>query len=63
MDLGLSCAKLRTLETLLDVSPRRAHLQLGLDILLPLKQSGRLHANQDHTAWFEAEIQKLTGAK
>ncbi|MFN9646362.1 MAG: hypothetical protein ACK6BG_14860 [Cyanobacteriota bacterium] len=61
VDLAISCSKLGTVERLLDVSTRRAHLQRGLDILLTLKQSGRLHANQDFTPWFEAKIQKLNG--
>ncbi|MEB3155880.1 MAG: tetratricopeptide repeat protein [Cyanobacteriota bacterium] len=63
VDVAISCSRLGTLEGLLDVSTRRAHLQRGLDILLSLKQSGRLHANQDHTAWFEAKIRKLKGAR
>ena len=53
---------LGTLENLLAPSTRRAHLQRGLDIQLRMKQAGRLHANEDTTASFEKEIQKLDTA-
>ena len=62
VDLAISYFSLGTLENLLAPSNRRAHLQRGLDILLRLKQAGRLHANQDITASFEKEIQKLDAA-
>jgi hypothetical protein len=59
VDLSKFNFNLGTLENLLAPSTRRAHLQRGLDILQRLKQAGRLYANQDITASFEKEIQKL----
>jgi hypothetical protein len=50
------------MDQLLPVSTRRAYLQRGREILIPLKQAGRLHRNQDHTAWFDEQIQRLDGA-
>ena len=62
VDLLIFNFNLGTLENLLAPTTRRAHLQRGLDILQRLKQAGRLHANQDHTASFEKEIKKLDAA-
>jgi hypothetical protein len=62
VDLAFSYFNLGMLKNILASSIRRAHLQRGLDILLRLKQAGRLHANQDVTAEFEKEIQRVDAA-
>jgi hypothetical protein len=62
VDMAVSCSKLGTMDQQLPVSTRRAYLQRGREILIALKQAGRLHSNQDYTAWFDEQIQKLDGA-
>ncbi|MFN9631186.1 MAG: hypothetical protein ACK59A_13290 [Cyanobacteriota bacterium] len=59
VDLACSCGKLGTLKDVLSVSDRRSYLERGKQIILELKQSGRLHPNQDTTAQFNEVIQKL----
>ncbi|MFN9629578.1 MAG: NB-ARC domain-containing protein, partial [Cyanobacteriota bacterium] len=59
VDVAISCSRLGTIESLLSVDERYSHLQRGRDILLALKESGRLHANQDYIGWFEEQLQQL----
>ena len=63
VDVAVSCSKLGTIESLLSVAERCSYLQRGRDILLALKESGRLHANQDYIGWFEEQLQRLGCAK
>jgi hypothetical protein len=51
------------MDPLLPVSTRRAYLQRGRDILNALKHARRLHSNQDFTAWFDEQIQRLDDAR
>jgi hypothetical protein len=53
VDLACSCGKLGTMNDVLSVPDRRSYLERGRQTILELKQSGRLHANQDFTAQFE----------
>jgi hypothetical protein len=62
VDVAVSYSKLGTMDQRVPVSTRRAYLQRGREIIAALKQARRLHSNQDHTAWFDEQIQKLDGA-
>jgi tetratricopeptide (TPR) repeat protein len=59
VDVSETCGKLGTLKDMLPVSARRSYLERGKQIILELKQSGRLYANQDFSAQFDEDIQKL----
>ena len=63
VDVAVSCSKLGTIEGLLSRAERCRYLQRGRDILLALKRTGRLHANQDFIGWFEKQLHKLGCAK
>ena len=58
-DVAVSCAKLGTLEHGQDVDARRGYLLRGRDILVKLKEAGRLMPNQDWIGWFDEQIAQL----
>ena len=60
VDVAVSCAKLGSLSSLLSAEQRKGHLLRGLEILAQLKHAGKLHANQDFSAWFEQALRDLT---
>ena len=59
VDVAVSCARLGSMNALLPVSARKDYLNRGRDILLSLKRTGRLHANQDWIGWFDEAIERL----
>ena len=59
VDVAVSCAKLGSMEALLTVQARKDYLNRGCEILLSLKRTGKLHANQDWTGWFDQAIREL----
>jgi hypothetical protein len=59
MDVAVSCANLGSLDSLLSIQERQEYLSRGLKLLTSLKQSGRLHANQDSTGWFDNALSSL----
>ncbi len=61
VDVAMSCSKEASADQLLPVFTRRAYLQRGREILVALKYAGRQHSNQDLTAWFEEQIQRMDG--
>ena len=56
VDVAVSCAKMGSLDSLLSINDRRDYLQRGRQLLLMLKDAGRLQANQD---WIDAFDQAL----
>ena len=56
VDVAVSCSKLGSLDTLLPTKDRKVYLLRGQQILLKLKEAGRLHANQDWTGWFDQAL-------
>ena len=59
VDVAVSCAKLGSLDSLVSVQQRKEYLSRGLKLLSALKQAGRLHANQDWSAWFDNALRSL----
>ena len=59
VDLAVSCAKLGSLDSLVSAQQRKEYLSRGLKLLSALKQAGRLHANQDWSAWFDNALGSL----
>jgi tetratricopeptide (TPR) repeat protein len=59
VDVAVSCSKLGSLDSLLPAKDRKDYLLRGQQILLTLKEAGRLHANQDWTGWFNQAIDNL----
>jgi hypothetical protein len=57
--LGMLFSKLGSLDSLLSDQDLRHYLCRGLKLLCELKQTGRLHANQDFTGWFEQALHSL----
>jgi predicted negative regulator of RcsB-dependent stress response len=59
VDVAVSCSKLGSLDSLLPAKDRKDYLLRGQQILLTLKEAGRLHANQDWIGWFNQAIDNL----
>jgi tetratricopeptide (TPR) repeat protein len=59
VDVAVSCSKMGSLDSLLSINDRREYLQRGRQILLKLKNAGRLQANQDWIGWFDQELDAL----
>ena len=60
VDVAVSCSKLGSLDSLLSAADRKEYLQRGRNILISLKNAGKLHPSQDHIDWFD---QALKGMK
>jgi predicted negative regulator of RcsB-dependent stress response len=58
-DVVVSCAKLGALDHGQRVDTRLGYLLRGRDILVQLKEAGRLMPNQDWIGWFEEQIAQL----
>jgi tetratricopeptide (TPR) repeat protein len=59
VDVAVSCWKMGSLDSLLSINDRRKYLQRGRQILLKLKDAGRLHANQDWIGKFDQALDAL----
>ena len=59
IDVAVLCSKLGMPEQGQDVDARRGYLLRGRDILMQLKEAGRLMPNQDWIGWFDARIAEL----
>jgi tetratricopeptide (TPR) repeat protein len=59
VDVAVSCSKLGSFDSLLSAKNRKKYLLRGQQILLSLKEAGRLHANQDWTGWFDQALDSL----
>ena len=59
VDVAVSCSKMGSLGCLLPARNRKQYLLAGQQILLRLKEEGRLHANQDWTGWFDQALNSL----
>ena len=59
VDVAVSCSKLGSLDSQLPAKDRKEYLLRGQQILLKLKEAGRLHANQDWTGWFDQALDNL----
>ncbi len=58
-DVAVSCAKLGALAYGQSVKLRRDHLRRGRQILVVLKEKGRLQPNQDWIEWFDSQLAEL----
>lgn len=61
IDVAASCGKLGALKHGQSIEVRHAYLVRGKQILVSLKNAGRLSANQDWIAWFDEQLEKLAG--
>jgi hypothetical protein len=59
VDVAVSCSKMGSLDSLLSVNDRREYLQRGRQILLKLKNAGRLQASQDSIGAFDQALDAL----
>jgi hypothetical protein len=59
VDVAVYCLRMGSLDSLLPIDDRREYLQLGLQILLKLKDAGSLHANQDWIGEFDQALDAL----
>jgi len=59
VDVAVSCSKMASLDSLLSINDRRDYLQRGRQILLKLRDAGRLQANQDWIGWFDQALDAL----
>jgi predicted negative regulator of RcsB-dependent stress response len=59
VDVAVSCGKMGSLDSLLSINERRDYLQRGRQVLLKLKDAGRLHANQDSIGKFDRALDNL----
>jgi tetratricopeptide (TPR) repeat protein len=58
-DVAVSCWKMGSLDSLLPIHDRRKYLKRGRQILLKLKDTGRLHANQHWIGEFDRALDNL----
>jgi len=59
VDVAVSCGKMGSLDSLLSINDRRNYLQRGRQLLLKLKDAGRLLANQDCIGAFDQALDSL----
>jgi hypothetical protein len=59
VELAVSCAKLGSLDNLLEAHDRRAYLSRGREILARQKAANKLAANQDWIGWFDDALRQL----
>ena len=59
VDVAVSCAKLGSLDSILSAAIRKEHLTRGREILISLKNAGKLHPSQDHIGWFDQALKGM----